>query len=54
MSKKGATKTGSGSHRRARDGEAAKYLAKAPVTWRKNAQEWPYHNNKGKAARKYK
>lgn len=48
MAKKGATQSGgSGTRGKAKDQAMAAHLPPSPVTWRKLAWEWPYHNNLG-------
>lgn len=48
MAKKGATRSGgSAARQRGKDQEMAARLPPSPVTWRRNAWDWPYHNNLG-------
>lgn len=48
MAKKGATQSGgSAGRQKNKDQERAKNLPPSPSTWRRNAWEWPYHNNLG-------
>lgn len=48
MAKKGATQSGgSAGRQRNKDQAMAQHLPPSPVTWRRNAWDWPYHNNLG-------
>lgn len=48
MAKKGARSSGgSAGRQRNKDQEMAANLPPSPVTWRRNAWDWPYHNNNG-------
>jgi hypothetical protein len=48
MSKKGAHSSGGGKGRdRAANQSMAASLRPSPSTWRRNAWDWPYHNNLG-------
>lgn len=48
MAKKGAHSSGGGKGRaRAHNQAMAANLPPSPVTWRRNAWDWPYHNNLG-------
>lgn len=48
MAKKGAHSSGGGKGRqREKDQSMARQLPPSPVTWRRNAWDWPYHNNLG-------
>jgi hypothetical protein len=48
MAKKGATQSGgSAGRKRNKDQAMAAILPPSPDTWRRNAQDWPYHNNLG-------
>ena len=48
MAKKGAKSSGgSKARQRNKDQATAAHLPPSPTTWRRNAWDWPYHNNKG-------
>jgi len=48
VAKKGAHSSGGGAARsRAKDQAMAAQLPPAPDSWRRNAWDWPYHNNLG-------
>lgn len=48
MSKKGATNSGgTAGRKRAKDAAMASRLPPSPVSWRRNPESFPYHNNMG-------
>ena len=55
MAKKGATQSGGSKGREKEKNQMmARQLPPSPSTWRRNAWDWPYHNNKGTRHDKHK